>query len=45
MLEVPDLSIDFGIENALLEVWYLVEAIHVKLSDERSEVVVFEPPG
>jgi hypothetical protein len=43
MLKVPVLGICVGFENTLLEMGYLVEAIHVELSDEGAEILVLEP--
>ena len=43
MLIVPVLRICIGSENALLQMGYLVEAIHVELAHEGAEILVLEP--
>ena len=44
MFEMPRFSITVAPENALLQMWDLVEAIHVELTNKGLEVLVFEPP-
>ena len=43
MFEMPRFSITVAPENALLQMWDLVEAIHVELPDERRKLLMLEP--
>ena len=43
VLEVPYLGVGVALEDALLEVGDLVEAVHVELADEGGELLVLEP--
>ena len=43
VLKVPRLSIRLALQDTLLEMGDLVEAVHIQLSDERRELLVFEP--
>ena len=43
VFEVPKLRLVLGAEDALLEMWNLVESVHVQLADKRTEVLMFEP--
>ena len=43
MFEMPRFSITVAPENALLQMWDLVEAIHIELPDERRKLLMLEP--
>jgi hypothetical protein len=45
VLELMSLYFRITLQDALLEVLDLVEAVHVQLTDERGPFVVFEPFG
>ena len=42
VLEVPKFGFGIALEDTLLEVWYLVESVHVQLADKRREVSMLE---
>jgi hypothetical protein len=42
--EIPNFDIGIAFQYTLLQLRYLVEAVHVELSDERLKVLVLEPP-
>ena len=44
MLEVPGFCVCITSEDALLQVGYLVESIHVQLANKGCELLVLEPP-
>lgn len=42
VLKVPELCFGITLQNALLEVGYLMESVHVQLSNKRREIPVLE---
>ena len=42
VLEVPKFGFGIALEDTLLEVWYLVESVHVQLANKRREVSMLE---
>ena len=45
VLKLMSLYLRFTLQDTLLEMLNLVEAVHVQLTDERGPLVVFEPFG
>ncbi len=43
VLEVPGLSVLIASKDALLKMWNLVKAVHIKLPYERRKFLVLEP--
>lgn len=42
VLEVPKFGFGIALQDTLLEVWYLVESVHVQLANKRREVSMLE---
>lgn len=44
MSKIPVFSVRIAFQHPLLQMWYLVKAVHVQLSNEGGKILVFEPP-